>query len=184
MGEISIETANGKYSWIRTSLPAHGSQRSRRRQKHASRRTKRKMFHTVYEHKSRRSLVPINNSIPNEKQIQECCEKSKKGSEAQERCRSGWNIHWGATSWSRANKHTALRNMETLQRDQLYPAGLEPSILVPIHRRGYKSDPKSYRPIPLLSHARKAIGGGIAEILMEMHKYSESLLGFQRFTDT
>lgn len=51
-------------------------------------------------------------------------------------------------------------------------------ILVPIHKRGDKSQPKSYRPITLLSHARKVVEAGIMKSIGRQTKFDKTQTGF------
>lgn len=56
--------------------------------------------------------------------------------------------------------------------------------LIPIHKRGDENDPANYRPITLLSHARKAIESAVVRAINRSYKFHPSQLGFQALTGT
>ena len=58
------------------------------------------------------------------------------------------------------------------------------SVIVPLYKKGEKKDPSSYRPIALMSHARKAIEAAIASAIRAQYKFHEAQLGFQLGTGT
>lgn len=55
--------------------------------------------------------------------------------------------------------------------------------LVPLFKKGDTSRPTSYRPIALLSHARKVIEAGIAIEIRKAYKFNCAQLGFQQILD-
>ena len=57
-------------------------------------------------------------------------------------------------------------------------------ILVPIYKRGEKSNPKSYRPITLLSHVRKVIETGIKNSIGRQIKFDKTQTGFTNNMNT
>lgn len=58
------------------------------------------------------------------------------------------------------------------------------AVLVPIYKKGQEDDPSSYRPIALLSHARKVIESAITKLISSEYRNNENQLGFQRITGT
>lgn len=56
--------------------------------------------------------------------------------------------------------------------------------VTPIYKKGPEHDPKSYRPIAVLSHGRKVIDAAIARMINAEYKNHGSQLGFQRNTGT
>ena len=53
------------------------------------------------------------------------------------------------------------------------------SIVVPIFKKGDKDDPANYRPIALLSHARKIIESALDSTIRKTYKFHRSQYGFQ-----
>ena len=58
------------------------------------------------------------------------------------------------------------------------------ALMVPIHKRGPKSDPANYRPIALLSHARQMISSAIGAMIQEEYQFHPTQLGFRHHTGT
>lgn len=56
--------------------------------------------------------------------------------------------------------------------------------LIPIFKRGDRTEPANYRPIALLSHGRKIIEAAIARGINRTYTFHSSQLGFQRLTGT
>lgn len=76
------------------------------------------------------------------------------------------------TIWSKCNElNTVISQWRT-------------ATLVPIFKKGPKDDPKSYRPISLLSHARKMIELAIKDMINGTYKNREEQLGFQKMAGT
>ena len=57
-------------------------------------------------------------------------------------------------------------------------------LLVPIHKKGDKSDPANYRPIALISHARQVIARAVASEIRSQYQNHWAQLGFQEHTGT
>lgn len=55
-----------------------------------------------------------------------------------------------------------------------------PASMVSIYKRENPENPSSFRPIALLSHARKSIEAGIAKVLTDVFTFSDAQLTFQR----
>lgn len=58
------------------------------------------------------------------------------------------------------------------------------ALLVPLFKKGDHTEPGSYRPIALLSHARKAIEAAIAMAIRKDYRFSDCQLGFRIGTGT
>lgn len=56
--------------------------------------------------------------------------------------------------------------------------------LIPIYKRGNKDQPESYRPISLLSHARKMIESAISQCIEKQTEFDKAQLGFTRNAST
>lgn len=61
-------------------------------------------------------------------------------------------------------------------------ADWETAILMPLFKKGDRGSPESYRPIALLSHARKVVDSAIAMMIRGSYEFSENQLGFQQGT--
>lgn len=55
---------------------------------------------------------------------------------------------------------------------------------MPIYKKGDIENPENHRPIALLSHARKAVEGGIYIKIRKQYTFSDTQLGFQIETGT
>ena len=58
------------------------------------------------------------------------------------------------------------------------------AIMVPIHKRGPKSDPANHRPIALLSHGRQMLSAAIGKFIQEQYEFHPTQLGFREHTGT
>lgn len=58
------------------------------------------------------------------------------------------------------------------------------AVLTPIYKKGDVADPKNYRPIAVLSHARKMVDAAIAMAIREKYTFNPLQLGFQPGTST
>ncbi len=58
------------------------------------------------------------------------------------------------------------------------------AIMVPIYKKGRPDEPSSYRPIALLSHAKKVIEKAISYHLIKQTKFDRTQLGFTEYTGT
>lgn len=56
------------------------------------------------------------------------------------------------------------------------PVDWRTAVLIPIYKKGAKSEPGSYRPIALLSHVRKVIEAAVAMPIREDYKFSSAQL--------
>ena len=56
--------------------------------------------------------------------------------------------------------------------------------LIPIYRKGETHIPESYRPIAVLSHARKIIESAIANVIEKQVTFDAAQLGFRKKTST
>lgn len=58
------------------------------------------------------------------------------------------------------------------------------AVMVPLFKKGDPLAPESYRPIALLSHARKVIEAAIAVVIRQKYTFSDCQLGFRTGTNT
>ena len=64
------------------------------------------------------------------------------------------------------------------------PQSWQESILIPVYKKGDASDPANFRPIALLSQARKIIESALDICLRRHYKFNSMQTGFQKHMST